>query len=500
MHSTEETLAAMRCEMRPLLETAMESVLTKVRGVLEEAEQQRTQGLVEVAEERAKGLAEVAEERDKGLAKVDARRAELHREVAAMQMHQAEHEGRVELNIGGFRFETSVQTLCRVPHIFFDAYFSGRYAQDVCADGSIFVDRNGAHFGHILEYMRDGVVSVAEPGAYPSVSLLRALKLEFGYDCIELCAEQPTEPHQPEVGLVMGGYHGGYSLASMERYDLSSGQWSVAAAMSTARCMFGACILAGELYVTGGSSNGPQGTLSNVEKYAPLSDTGISVAPLPSIVYHHAAVTVGSAMYVLGGICGGSTLASVFKFDSTQGTWSHAEPMPEARQEHAACAIGSDIYVFGGRRNSGRKTSVFKYDTESKIWSTLEPMPLPCSYHSFSVLDGDQVYIVGAGTNGKGVLCFDTASGVWGTLGAALRNKHNSASFLLGGCLHVAGWGDDSSSSVERYDVATNTWTAMADMLTSRVHFCAVTMGSADPAEDQDLFDTLIAKAIRERV
>jgi hypothetical protein len=89
---------------------------------------------------------------------------------------------------------------------------------------------------------------------------------------------------------------------------------------------------------------------------------------------------------------------------------------------------------------------------------------------------------------------------VWGTLGAALRNKHNSASFLLGGCLHVAGWGDDSSSSVERYDVATNTWTAMADMLTSRVHFCAVTMGSADPAEDQDLFDTLIAKAIRERV
>jgi hypothetical protein len=68
MQSTEETLKAMRREMRPLLESAMESVLTKVRGVLEEAEQQRTQGLVEVAEERAKGLAEVAEERDRGLA------------------------------------------------------------------------------------------------------------------------------------------------------------------------------------------------------------------------------------------------------------------------------------------------------------------------------------------------------------------------------------------------------------------------------------------------
>jgi hypothetical protein len=118
MQSIEETLEVMRREMRPLLETAMEGVLNRARSVLEEAEQQRTQGLAEVAEERAKGLAEVVEERDKGLAEVDARRAELYREVTAMQMHQEAHEGRVELNIGGYRFETSVQTLRRVPHTF----------------------------------------------------------------------------------------------------------------------------------------------------------------------------------------------------------------------------------------------------------------------------------------------------------------------------------------------------------------------------------------------
>jgi small nuclear ribonucleoprotein (snRNP)-like protein len=126
MQSTEETLAAMRREMQHLLETVMEGVLTKVRGVLEEAEQQRNLLLAEVVEERAKGLSDVAAERDKELPEVDARRAELHREVAAMHMHQAAHEGHVELNIGGFRCETSVQTVRRVPHNFFDAYFSGR--------------------------------------------------------------------------------------------------------------------------------------------------------------------------------------------------------------------------------------------------------------------------------------------------------------------------------------------------------------------------------------
>jgi hypothetical protein len=81
-----------------------------------------------------------------------------------MQKHKEAQEGRVELNIGGYHFHTSVQALRRVPHTFFDAYSSGRYAQDVCEDGSIFVDRDGEHFSHVLEYMRDGYVAVAESG------------------------------------------------------------------------------------------------------------------------------------------------------------------------------------------------------------------------------------------------------------------------------------------------------------------------------------------------
>jgi hypothetical protein len=65
------------------------------------------------------------------------------REVEAMQTHQEKQEWHVKPDIGGYRFQTSVQTLRRVPHNFFDAYFSGQYAQDVCDDGSIFVDRDG---------------------------------------------------------------------------------------------------------------------------------------------------------------------------------------------------------------------------------------------------------------------------------------------------------------------------------------------------------------------
>jgi hypothetical protein len=97
-------------------------------------------GLLATARTRLEGaLAEVAQERAQGLAEVASQKAELCREIEAMQTHAEQQQGRVELNIGGHRFETSVHTLRRLPHTFFDAYFSGRYAQDVCLDDSIFV-------------------------------------------------------------------------------------------------------------------------------------------------------------------------------------------------------------------------------------------------------------------------------------------------------------------------------------------------------------------------
>jgi hypothetical protein len=355
-------------------------VLTKARSVLEEVRQQRAQGLVEMAEERTEGLAEMAEERDQGLAEIDARRAELHCEVTAMQMHQAAHEGRVELNIGGFRFETSVQTLRRVPHTFFDAYFNGRYAQDACNDGSIFVDRDGKHFGHILEYMRDGHVSVAEPDACLDIALLRALKREFGFYCIELCAEPVTEP---EVAVVIGGYllvplddseddsaeRETETLSTIKRYSASSG-FGAAEPMNTVRHSFGACAVEGVLYVSGGLHTDDFETHhSSVEKYSLSSNSWTFVAPLPEARAGHVAVAVGSAMYILGGSCHPSHRgADNLVYDTVLDTSTHVAAFPEARSEFVCCAVGSDIFIFGGLdENRSVQDSVFKYDTLTSV-------------------------------------------------------------------------------------------------------------------------------------
>jgi hypothetical protein len=469
------------------------------QGAIEKVAEDRKKGLAIVAKERAKGLLEVEKERAKGLAEVEASRAELSREVAAMHTHKEAQDGHVELNIGGYRFQTTVQTLRRLPHTFFDAYFSGRYAQDVCNDGSIFVDRDGVHFGHILEFMRDGVVSVAEPGARPSISLLRALKREFGFYCIELTAEQPPVPEQLEATFAMGGTGPLDEIFSnMEQYDPSSGQWNEVASMITPRTHFSACAVAGELYVTGGTNDIEQ-CMSHVEKYSPSSNTWSAVASMPAGHRFHATVASGFSIYVLGGLTdNGRTTKSVLEYDSILGTWSAAADMPEARQSMAACAFGNDVYVFGGYDENGQEEeSVFKFDTQTKVWSILAPMPLHSAVHSASVLDG-LVYIAGAGQTHKVVMVYDPASEVW-ILRAPkpLMNRTGCSSFVLGGSLYIAGGeGAGMPSSVQRYDVTNNAWIAAADMLTGRSYFGAVTILPAGPIEEEDLFDSLIAQAL----
>ena len=86
-----------------------------------------------------------------------AERAALDAEKAAMERTHTFASNWVVLNVGGVRFETSLQTLTSVPHTFLASMFSGRYAARTNDDGAYCIDRNGTLFGHILSYLRDPV-------------------------------------------------------------------------------------------------------------------------------------------------------------------------------------------------------------------------------------------------------------------------------------------------------------------------------------------------------
>jgi hypothetical protein len=480
---------------------------TQLEGGLADVARERAKGLAEDNEERAKGLAEVSEERTKGLAEVAKEKSDLHREIAAMQKQQEAQQGRVVLNIGGYRYTKSVQTLRRLPGNFFDAYFSGRYTMDRSEDGSIFIDRDGKHFGQVLQYLRDGVVSVAEKDAAElDVGELRWLKREFGFYCIELCAEPR------EVAFLVGGSVDDVYLASVERCDIASGAWREVAPMATARAGFGLCKVSnGEIYAIGGVESDSV-ALASVECYDPCLDIW-SVAPsLPRPRYGHCACAVGDTIYVLGGIeideeGREETPDSALKFDCRIQIWSEIESMPVANVNAWACVLCSDIYIFGGKTENGMTTSTtYRFSTETNEWAALAPMPDAKSEYSVCVLDG-LIYTMG-GCNVdadadpiplSSVHRFDPATNLWSAVASMSVGRVEHGAFVLDGSIYaVGGWdGEQCLTSMERYCVAEDSWleTLRGELSTVRNDFGALVVRS-----EMNFFDDLIARAKSERL
>lgn len=74
----------------------------------------------------------------------------------------------VLLNVGGKKYATTVDTLTqREPESMLGAMFSGRHTvstDDVT--GMIFIDRDGKHFRHILNWLRDGIIPTLQDSEY----------------------------------------------------------------------------------------------------------------------------------------------------------------------------------------------------------------------------------------------------------------------------------------------------------------------------------------------
>ncbi len=111
--------------------------------------------------------------------------------------------------------------------------------------------------------------------------------------------------------------------------------------MLEARRYFGMCVIAREVYASGGLST-LGARMASMERYSPLSNTWSSVAAMPSAIFGHGACSVNGSMYVLGGY-DGHYLQRVLKYDTGSDSWSVVAPMPAARSCAAVCAVFSDM-------------------------------------------------------------------------------------------------------------------------------------------------------------
>lgn len=80
----------------------------------------------------------------------------------------------IKLNVGGFRFETTKETLTQMSDSYFTALLSGRIPSSRDSDGWYFIDRDGQYFAPILTFLRTGEVII--PPSMTKADLLREAK------------------------------------------------------------------------------------------------------------------------------------------------------------------------------------------------------------------------------------------------------------------------------------------------------------------------------------
>lgn len=180
------------------------------------------------------------------------------------------------------------------------------------------------------------------------------------------------------------------ATASVEVYDLSTGQWQNAPSMIHGRHGHSLVAVQGKLYVIGGVD--AQGKdVSAVECFNTIDETWTEVCPLNLSRLNATATAHQGFVYVVGGTCrseqGNVMVASVERYDPKKDRWIQVADLPSPRAFSASTACGGFIYVVGGHTPSADPKypvvldTVLRYDSSQNVWTEMPPLGMKRSHH-----------------------------------------------------------------------------------------------------------------------
>lgn len=204
----------------------------------------------------------------------------------------------------------------------------------------------------------------------------------------------------------------------LQIYDPDADAWRVGPPIPFPAIASASAVIAGRLYVAGGSDGGRPATHAAV--YDPVAQRWTPVASLPQPRSHAASGTDGTRLFLFGGEgpgaestdSGSRLTATVQVYDPATGHWTISDgspgspaplPEPRARMGRAVYYRG-EFYLVGGVTAEGAgpvRTSerVDVYDPVANTWRSGPPMPTPRRDISPVLQDG-RIYVAGGGTRG----------------------------------------------------------------------------------------------------
>ena len=204
-------------------------------------------------------------------------------------------------------------------------------------------------------------------------------------------------------------------------------KWEKVASMNKKRCVMGASVYRGTLFVAGGSDQNHK-SLASCEYYLPASTKWKYAPPSLQCRYGLALVSCNECLYALGGYNTDDYqyLASAEKLTHLNGKWQNIQPMQTPRRWFAAVNCNGVMYAIGGQSGkeiSTRLKSVEKYDSAGNQWKYVSDMNTARCAHTACVLRG-KIYVVGGLDADNHVVteieCYDPVNDAWSIVGNAI--------------------------------------------------------------------------------
>jgi|GEM_PF-3817797 len=218
----------------------------------------------------------------------------------------------------------------------------------------------------------------------------------------------------------------------------------------------------------------------------------LTFAASPVSILDASGAAINSKMYMVGGKNDSGHLTTLFIYDANTNSWSQGANLPGPGVENpAVTAYNGQIYVFGGSTApfSGAVSNAAVYSPATNSWQSLPALPTARGGATAQVVNG-LIYVVGGMTeNGASVAtveAFNPSTGSWQSKAPLQTPRDNPGSAVLNGELYVFGGrirnADGTSpapalASVEKYNVASNSWQGMTPMPTGRR---AMSVGTAN--------------------